>query len=803
MNAPVRPDFLRPRWRKIASDLWDDKVRTGLVVASIAVGVFAIGMIITAYVILASDIKRSYATVNAPNIVIWTDPFDKDFARAVARMPGVKQAEGRRFLEIRARRGDENWQNLVLVGVQEVPGNINRLAPIEGTTLPGEREVAVSQNMVFVTGFHPGDRVEVELPDSSTRTLTVVGLVTDQTTAKPDPNSSASAFVSMRTMETLGLGSTFNRLYVTVKNGDDPQAIAGIAAAIKDWVKDSGREVYRMDEKLTSEHPMISPTLAVLGVLGALGGLITILSSSLIVNTLNALLTQQLRQIGVMKLVGARSGQVLGMYLVLVTAYGLIALVLAVPLGTAAGYGLAWYTAYLEGAVLQGFRVIPAAVVAQVIIAILVPLGAGFVPVNTGARIKVQQALNNDRPGGRSGVSRRLNLNPHWVRWISRPILLSFRNTFRKRGRLALTVFTLTVAGAVFIAVFNVRDSMRAVTDQLMQHFQGDVTVSLRQPYRVERVERDLLAVPGVIGAEGWGGASGEIRDANDNLVTPLSIVAPPQDTQLVRPDFVAGRWLLPGEAQAMVVSDSIYKYYPGLKAGDQLYIKLPGRKKELWSVVGIYRFTAMLDDPLVYANFDFISAEMHLRDQATSFRVVSEAHDAASQQALTRRIDDTLRALKYSVQNVQSGESLRGSASQAVGILVIFLLIMAILTAIVGSIGLTGTMSINVLERTREIGVMRTIGAVDLAIMQSVIIEGLVIGLVTWVLAIGLSFPISDFLLTIIGQAMMGSPIKLSLTPMGILVWLGVVSGLSAVASLLPARSAARLTINEVLAYE
>jgi len=690
-----------------------------------------------------------------------------------------------------------------LVGVADLPGNINHLAPIEGTASPGEHEVLVSQNMVYVTGFHPGDRIEVELADSSKHWLTVVGLVTDQTTSKPDPDSTSYAFVTLKTLESLGLGSSFNRLFVTVDRGDNPEVIAGVAAAIKDKVKDSGREVYRMDEKLTSEHPMIGPTLAVLGLLGALGGLITVLSSSLIVNTLNSLLTQQLRQIGVMKLVGARSTQVLGMYLALIIAYSLIALVLAVPLGAAAGYGLAWFTAYLSGAVLQGFRIIPAAVAVQILIATLIPLGAGFIPVNNGARIKVQHALSNERPGGGTRRSHQLNLNARWASWISRPILLSFRNTFRKRGRLALTVFTLTAAGAVFIAVFNVRDSVTAMTDQLMQHFQGDVTVSLRQPYRVDEVERDLRSVPGVQWVEGWAGASGEIRDANDNLVTPVSIAAPPQDTQLVHPDFLAGRWLLPGEQQAMVVSDSIYKYYPHLKLGDQLFIKLPGRKKELWSVVGVYRFVAIFGDPLAYANFDFVAGELHLRGQAASFRIVSAAHDPVSQLALTRRIDDFLRARKYSVQNVQSGESLRGSATQAIGILVIFLLIMAILTAVVGSIGLTGTMSINVLERTREIGVMRTIGAVDLAIMQSVIIEGLVIGLVTWFLAIGLSFPISSLLLTIIGQAMMGSALPLSFTPLGILVWFVVVSVLSVLASLLPARNAARLTINEVLAYE
>jgi len=124
-------------------------------------------------------------------------------------------------------------------------------------------------------------------------------------------------------------------------------------------------------------------------------------------------------------------------------------------------------------------------------------------------------------------------------------------------------------------------------------------------------------------------------------------------------------------------------------------------------------------------------------------------------------------------------------------------------LTALVGSIGLTGTMSINVLERTREIGVMRTIGAVDSVIMQSVVIEALLIGLITWVLAIGLSFPISSALLNIIGQSMAGSTFPLTPTPLGILIWLAVIVVLSIVASIMPARNAARLTINEVLAYE
>ena len=95
----------------------------------------------------------------------------------------------------------------------------------------------------------------------------------------------------------------------------------------------------------------------------------------------------------------------------------------------------------------------------------------------------------------------------------------------------------------------------------------------------------------------------------------------------------------------------------------------------------------------------------------------------------------------------------------------------------------------------------MRAIGAVDREIMKSVVIEGVMIGVLTWFFAIGLSFPISEVLLRIISDSMMGSSIELTFTPLGVIIWLGVVILLSISASILPARNAARLTINEVLA--
>ncbi|MBC8336259.1 MAG: FtsX-like permease family protein [Anaerolineales bacterium] len=803
-NPQLKPNLLKPRWSKVFTDLWDDKTRTILVVASIAVGVFAIGMVISAYFIMDEDISHSYASVNPPNIEIWADPFDEDFVRSLRKVDGVEDVVAHRVFDVRASIGEENPQNLKLFGLSSFPGEINLLTAIEGSEIPGDNEIIISQDLMHTTGFHPGDVIKVIFPDEKTRELTMVGLVTDQTTSKPSPDPMVYAYVTMNTIHSFGLGDSFNHLYITVTgDGTNSEFITEVGDAVEEKIERSRREIYNRDEGLSNEHPMSDSTLAIIGLLGALGGLLTILSSSLIINTLNALMTQQLRQIGVMKLVGGRSKQILGMYLSLIVFYSLIALIFAVPLGAVAGYGLSWLITSILGAVLQGFRFVPEAVITQVVIAFAVPLSAGFFPVRSGARTSVRRAISDYRPGTRSKARSLLNFKPKRISSISRPILLSFRNTFRKKGRLLLTIFTLTVAGGVFIAVFNVRDSMGNLMDQLMDHFLGDVTVTFQQPYRVSEVKQALLDIPGVEAVEGWAGAIGEILDENGEVVTDLSISAPPQNTQLLTPEFVAGRWLLPNEEKKLVLSDTIYNFFPNLKPGDMLKVKLAGQREEEWQVVGIFRFVDMLGDPLGYANFEFIARKTGLPEQALSYRVVTATHDADAQIELTERIDRQLMMRDLNVQSVLSGSALRENASIGMNMLVIFLLIMAILTAFVGSIGLTGTMSINVLERTREIGVMRTIGAVDKVIMQSVIIEGLVIGMITWVLAIGISFPISTVLLTIIGETMMGSAMAAQFTPLGIFLWLGIVIVLSIIASIMPARNAAKLTINEVLAYE
>jgi putative ABC transport system permease protein len=795
--------MIRPRWRKVFSDLWDNKTRTLLVVASIAVGVFSIGMIAGAYKIISNDMGASYASANPANIDIRTDGFDQNLLDSIQNLDGVKASEGRRFFPVRTRVPGGDWTNLDLVAINNFNDtHINLLLPLEGNPVPADKQVILESEALNDLSVKVGDPLDFQLPDGRVKTMTVVGIVQDQTTGAGDFLAPPLGYVTVDTLPWLGQPIAYNRLLVTVDgDSNDINHIRQVSTTVSDKVEKSGRQVYRTELNMTNEHPMASTVKAILGILGALGFLIVFLSGSLIANTLNSLLTQHLPHIGVMKLIGARSQQIFGMYIILILSFGLIALLIALPTGGQAAYALSELIASKMNFNLQGYRIVPLAFLLQAIVAILVPLAAGFIPINNGSRITVQAAISgNGSSAGKASFGWLERLGSR-VKWLSRPMLISLRNTFRRKRRLLLTLLTLTIGGAIFIGVFNVQLSLEDYIAQIGKYFIADVTASFDRPYRVDEINQAAMSIPHVEYVEGWSFTSAETLNPDGTVANNLTILAPPADSKLIEPIMLEGRWLQPGDKTAITLSEAIWSDFPGLKPGDKLRLKINGQEDN-WTVVGIFRFISR-DQIIAYATYDYVSELLNLPGQSFSYRVVTDQHSLEYQKQMAATIDSTLRELGYHVSDTEAGLSTLETASNSLAILINFLFIMALLTAAVGSIGLTGTMGMNVMERTREIGIMRAIGATDGQIMKTVMVEGMIIGLISWFLAAIFSFPITILLSRIISLAIFNSPSQFVLNPLGFIIWLGLVLVLAAVASVLPARNAARLTIREVLAYE
>jgi putative ABC transport system permease protein len=809
---------MKPRWRKVIHDLLDNKARTLLVVLSIAVGVFSIGVIAGAYQIIGADLRASYSAIKPANIELRMGNFDDDMLELIRNRHGVADAEARRVFNIRVRvPGTEKWTTLDMVAFDDFEKNsINLLALLEGQAIPKKREVLLEQDALKHIDMGVGGMLEFELPDGTTKTMPVVGIVQDIGGSAGDFLASPTGYITKDTLPYLGQPELFNRAVVTVsEGGDDISHIRDMGAALKDKIEKNDNTVGRMRFAETHTHPLADTVKAILGILLALGILVVFLSSSLIANTLNALLNQHLRYIGVIKLVGGQRRQVFLMYLTLIMAFGVLALLIAVPLGGQGAYGLALFVADKLNFNILGYRVVPVAFAIQILVGVLVPLIAGLAPVTNGSRITVLRALSGGLTNGEKQAKAGKERLP-WFDWmqvratrllarrgihIPRPFVISQRNTFRRKSRLALTLFTLTMGGAIFIAVFNVRVTLHDYMNVIGRYFVADVSVDFDKPYRLDKVEQDALKVNGIQHVEGWQFASAELLDENKQVFENISVLGPPANSKLIDPQMVSGRWIRPDDVRSLAISEGALKYYPNLKPGDTLNLKIDG-KEEVWQVVGIFKFMDR-EGVLAYAPFEYISQINGLVNRSASYRLVTDRHDRPYQDAKAEELDKYLQDLGYKVRLAEAGRASLDKAVESLDVLVVFLLIMAVLTAIVGSMGLTGTMGMNVLERTREIGIMRAIGADDRAVMRTVIAEGVFVGTISFGLAILLSIPFTYLLARIVSLAVFQTPIPIVFTYMGYAIWFGLVLALSAVASILPARNAARLTIREVLAYE
>ena len=84
---------MKPRWRKVLLDLIENKARTALVVLSIFVGVFSIGVIAGAHVIIENDMSASYAANQPANLEFRMADFDKEILTSVRNANGIEEAE--------------------------------------------------------------------------------------------------------------------------------------------------------------------------------------------------------------------------------------------------------------------------------------------------------------------------------------------------------------------------------------------------------------------------------------------------------------------------------------------------------------------------------------------------------------------------------------------------------------------------------------------------------------------------------------------------------------------------------------
>lgn len=266
--------------------------------------------------------------------------------------------------------------------------------------------------------------------------------------------------------------------------------------------------------------------------------------------------------------------------------------------------------------------------------------------------------------------------------------------------------------------------------------------------------------------------------------------------------DVAEGRYPEAGRKEILVGSAVPEDVFPGLKIGTQATIK--GKKFE---IVGILKSTGdKQDDGMVALDMDIFESITGIKEPSMAMAKIAEgfspdqvAKNIKTNLTETRKRQRGEEEAKFAVL---TNEAMSGIVGSIMGIIQVVVMAFASIAVIVGGIGIMNTMYTSVRERTREIGILKAVGAKRSTITLIFLIEsgliGLVGGLGGMILGLGLAK-----LIELVGQVHPLFYIKASVSPFIIIFGMGFSFLIGCLSGFLPARNAANLKPVDALRYE
>jgi putative ABC transport system permease protein len=436
-------------------------------------------------------------------------------------------------------------------------------------------------------------------------------------------------------------------------------------------------------------------------------------------------------------------------------------------------------------------------ILVSLVAGLVIPELAALLPLWIGTRIAVHQAIASY--GIITGSAGRERSGLQRISGVSQTVWLSLRGIFRNPGRALLTMVALMLSATVFMVAQTVNNSIN-VTGAVTRFVNSDFEISLgAAPIPYQQIVARLRALPNVAQVEPFYHADVTIADHRSR------IFGIPASTHFYTPQVIARRWLNEHELNTLVISDVAAGR---LNAHVGAYVMLTqGSSQMRWQVVGIVHDlenATGADDPhgrpgSMFTTLDNLNVSLRHLPAGSAALLELSAHDH-SQAALERlhgQIQQALQQTKLWEAEVQYASSGLDAGT------VIYALFdtVAILVAQVGLLGLSNMLAAEVLERRKEIGILRSLGANGRHIGLIFWIEGLSLALIAWIPGFLLAVPASYVLLGVVSANI--GPVQFALNLVVIPLILLFIIIVSFLASFGPALRASRVRIGEILRYE
>ncbi len=692
--------FIGASLRKSFADVIRRRGRTLLVVLGIFIGVFGLTAINTAEDSLFAAFTFSLSgQATQPDIVLDVDHLDPDLLPTLQSVANVQTVQYQTVFSTQ-------WH------VSQAPGHIPMqitsypdlhhvpLTPFQLTSgrYPNAGEIVMGYGDVGLQQFNIGDTVTVDTLQG-TANLRVVGLAR---TPGHNPASSGNGegYMSDAGLQqiTAGISTGPTRSIQTSLSLSPEIAVkvtndaSTVATALQQVLPAHGVTVYAIS---VGEHssPQTNAIAGVFSLLRILAIVAVVMSGFLILNTVTTLVAEQTAIIGTMKAAGGTRGAIMRGYLVSVGIYSGLATLPALVLGLLGGYGLGAFLATSVPIDIGPFAVQGWIVGVGLAVGFGVPLLAALLPLWNGTRISVRDALAAYGVSAGSGNDLVARLGQRMT-WVSQTVWLGLRGVFRKRWRAALTLLTLTLAGASFLVVQTASASVNQTVSSVYANIAADVEVGTSQP-SLAQLRAQLSTESNVQRVERFG---------PDQAVTTLwgemQLMAFDPDTQIYHYHLTSGRWLANGDTDTALLSDEALAR-TGLHLGDTLTISDQGPPATL-RIVGTVK-QSVWDFGGIGAIITSVAAYNQWRGgpkaAAQIFLVQARDRSPSAVNQLTNDLDGLLNQAEGRAE-VRPLSDLTKERQQNWFILYALLYAVTLIVGAAGVLGLANALTASVLER-------------------------------------------------------------------------------------------------------
>lgn len=777
--------------RKAYRDLTRRRLRSLLTIIGIVIGVGGLVAITSTSKNMTAAQAASYNNNSQQDMRWWLGGAPSSVKDAVLQVANVNS------VELRAQYYSKwyasgAWRDIMFLGIHDFNNMIvNRVDLVEGSW-PKRGEAVLESSVRDVAPVQIGDEIVYRAGEGNeTRHLIVVGFAKSPSYPSANIIGTSVAYAPDFEVEKMYSLDGANQLLVRLNDFS-----TGVRT-------DTRQEIERVFQKRNlpygsywERNPddyvgkrQLDALIALMTVFSIVG---LVISSFLVANTLAAVISEQMGEIGAMKAIGATGAKVVNVYIVAGIIYGVVGTGLGLLLGILGSWGLLLYLGNLFNLSINGIKVDPMDVAQGVGVGVGVTTLAAYLPAWRGTAITVRKALDSY---GITATYGQGALDKFIQRLSKLPRIpgMALRNLARRKVRNLVTVGAIALATAAFLAAQSTSDSVNLSIENAYDVYGADAWVWFNSPV-TQNFANTLRSLPEVVGVEPWSSSGAAVEELR---VTMWGI---PPGTTLYNYNLTAGHWLTENEPYGTVIS-SRFAENRGYKLGDRLELRVGG-ENTWFTVVGMVNDNAQglqsSSRGKVFVPLKTANSILHRGTSADFFSVRFQAHDGPAVEAALAKIEKKYRELTPGMMAAYADKEASLEASK---ILTILLYAMTIIVGTIGGIGIANTLTLNVLERRREIGVMRAIGGRNNHLIQVFLTEALAMGGLGFIIGLALGLPLARLLVWLMEQVLF--PLDFIFPVQLVISALLFTIILTMLASIGPALGAARLKVSQALRYE